>query len=352
MNRLSEEIHGSIEVQRISQDLNTSLEAGKGVGTEYIQRKVLSTVTDGKEKKWLEAAFAHLNRIDCRGQSKYAVKKQMRDHESGKYPKGIYSSSTYNTYAKHTLHFIQWALQVHPEIRKFNGAKSLVAEYLNRQIVAGLSVSTVHTRQFSLAAAFLCDSSDFGFVCPKRERKIITRSRSTAVEDTNHALSKEDAVLERFLVGTGCRRIEALRLRSSDLHRNLDGSYTVYLRGKGGKKRLAPVLPGYEQDVQAFFARPTVACPTKHGMEQRIFSKSELGHWDIHARRAQYASKLYQYYDAQIPLSPEERIYHCRKDMKGLSFRKSVLLRVSRALGHNRCDVVVSHYLYRLNTLK
>ncbi len=37
--------------------------------------------------------------------------------------------------------------------------------------------------------------------------------------------------------------------------------------------------------------------------------------------------------------------YRCRNERYGYVYDKGVLIEVSRDLGHNRCDVVVNHYM-------
>ena len=60
--------------------------------------------------------------------------------------------------------------------------------------------------------------------------------------------------------------------------------------------------------------------------------------------RARYANDLYSYYEGQGVASG--KLYHCRKERAGQVYDKEILMAVSRNLGHSRCDVVVSHYLY------
>lgn len=64
----------------------------------------------------------------------------------------------------------------------------------------------------------------------------------------------------------------------------------------------------------------------------------------LHYLRAQYAQDLYRYYAAQGAATGE--LYHCRADRKGQCYDKGILKAVSLNLGHSRCDVVVSHYLW------
>lgn len=67
----------------------------------------------------------------------------------------------------------------------------------------------------------------------------------------------------------------------------------------------------------------------------------------LHYLRAQYAQDLYHYFEGQDAASG--KLYHCRKDRVGDVYDKGILMAVSQNLGHSRCDVVVSHYLYEVH---
>lgn len=64
----------------------------------------------------------------------------------------------------------------------------------------------------------------------------------------------------------------------------------------------------------------------------------------LHYLRAQYAQDLYRYFEGQGAATGQ--LYHCRKDRAGDVYDKGILMAVSQNLGHSRCDVVVSHYMY------
>lgn len=64
----------------------------------------------------------------------------------------------------------------------------------------------------------------------------------------------------------------------------------------------------------------------------------------LHYLRAQYAQDLYRYFAERGAATGI--MYYCRAERKGQAFDKGILLAVSQQMGHSRCDVVVSHYLY------
>lgn len=64
---------------------------------------------------------------------------------------------------------------------------------------------------------------------------------------------------------------------------------------------------------------------------------------DVHGYRAVYATEVYAMY-ARDEI-PKEDKYICRKDQKGIILDKKAMLEASKALGHNRIDVVAGHYI-------
>lgn len=64
----------------------------------------------------------------------------------------------------------------------------------------------------------------------------------------------------------------------------------------------------------------------------------------LHYLRAQYAQDLYRYFAERGTATGN--MYYCRAERKGQAYDKGILLAVSQQMGHSRCDVVVSHYLY------
>ena len=93
---------------------------------------------------------------------------------------------------------------------------------------------------------------------------------------------------------------------------------------------MVPVLPGHEQDVQALTTgRPGDECVFDH----------IPAHMDVHAYRRAYAQALYLSYAPGWTLpSPDGRLRHEDYDLAAVQ-------RVSWALGHNRIEVVLRHYL-------
>ena len=103
----------------------------------------------------------------------------------------------------------------------------------------------------------------------------------------------------------------------------------------------AKEIKGFIKDY--FDKAPTY---TSASGEERIIRKEYLPSGSIHDLRADYACELYKIYKDRGDVATG-KLYHCRKDMAGISFDKGILAKVSEDLGHHRLDVVIS-YLHKM----
>ena len=166
---------------------------------------------------------------------------------------GIYSYTTLDCYIKETEHFAHWATErFHCKSEK--SAKQYVRNYLKDNIERGLSPWTLHTRAFALASAFRCDIKEFGVDLPKRERRVITRSRYHTKTDEQTKSDKYERIRE-FARATGARRGGLIKLRANDLREREGGGLEIHLLEKGGKHRWARVNPNREGVVREYFDR-------------------------------------------------------------------------------------------------
>ncbi len=108
-----------------------------------------------------------------------------------------------------------------------------------------------------------------------------------------------------------------------------DGTSVFVYNGKGGKARDVPVLGGHQTAVQC-------AIEGKQG-EDRVFD-SVPSRIDVHSYRRLYAQAFYvQLSGRSLPPSTGR--------LKASDWDVSAAETVSKALGHNRTDVVLRHYL-------
>ena len=208
-----------------------------------------------------------------------------------------------------------------------------VAEYLKERITK-VSPYTVAKDASALAKLYGCSSTDFGVEMPKRRRQDIIRSRS---EVKGFDYEKHRDILD-FVRGTGLRRSELRHVKVSDFYKAKGNLYVKVQRGKGGKYRVAKVQPEYREMVEKIIEGK--------GKEDKIIQRGDIpNRTPCHAYHGKYARDMYKKLARPLGTLTREKKYFCRNDMKGKVFDRGVLLKVSRLLGHNREDVVVSHYL-------
>lgn len=301
----------------------------------------------GKKSNLTHQYKAALKRQCKFGQSKAAAKQEAREYaktHNTKYeqPRGIYSTKTLKDYDSSCRYFLSYCLAKHnQDIRSWEDCRQFAEEYITG-LIRTHSAWTVHLYATAIAAGYDMRVKDLlpGLEMPKRERQDIIRGRdmpSRGLEaDERYRTSIE------LLKATGCRRAEALRLRKEDFRENADGTMSVYKRGKGGLERWCLVNPKFTDTVKEFLkTQPTY---TYNG-EERLFRKSDLPKSEIHSYRADYARDLYDYYEGQGYATG--KLYHCKKEMKGIVFDKGILEKVSYDLQHGRNNVIVSSYLWK-----
>jgi hypothetical protein len=108
-------------------------------------------------------------------------------------------------------------------------------------------------------------------------------------------------------------------------------SYFLDVVGKGGRRRLAPVLS--DEAVQRV-----------KNADGLVWDKIPNGA-DIHAYRADYCKSVYNKHARPINELEKKERYCCRSDLKGVWYDKKAMTVASSALGHNRISVIAAHYI-------
>lgn len=329
-----------------------------------------------------QQAYDKLQSLTAYGQSKHEAKKTGVDKEK------IYSYATYKTYKQWVFAFTKWEKENHPEVTTLKKAKRHVGDYLQSLVDNGsYSASTIATATAALNKIYQMAPNDpQRFTPPERHRVDITRSRN-AVEYDRHFSESNNRELVNFAQATGARRAALERLTGADLYtaeqlhsyvdkiRDLieqgqtltktqvtrlnlindtlktfpEETHFVYFdRDKGGRCRYAPIIGEHKQDVIDRF--------NNTGNSDKVWLAVPKA-MDVHSYRSDYATALYRAYARPIDTIPYDKtnkgsgqkyqsgVYHCRGDLKGVSLDKAAMQQVSKALGHNRLEVVASHYL-------
>ena len=274
----------------------------------------------------------------------------------------IYSWDTYRTYLKHCIYFTDWCRENHG-CRTLDQCREHAPEWLSGRVTAGTySPYTLKMEASALAKLYGCRAEDFGVDLPRRNRADITRSRGQAVRDA-HFSETRNAELVTFCRCTGLRRHELEMLEGPvPLRQDSGGVWWMKVTAgtKGGRPREIPIT-GPSEDVEAVLRRLRA---TERG--SRVWPAGIPVHADIHAYRAEYATRVYlaharppevcrrePFFNEQHssgrggkrPGWDRDSVYWCRGDRRGEWMDKQAMLAASRALGHNRTSVVGEHYI-------
>lgn len=302
----------------------------------------------------------------------------------------IFSYNTYQTYWKHTKYFLDYVKENYPDCKSIKKAKKYTKEWLEYRASytneAGehLSAWTIQTEAKALAKLYGIEQGDSEyFEPPIRRREDIKRSRMQCKRDKDFSITNNDELI-RFCRGVGARRSGLGQIRGKDLvskdsivrevkrlnevnrtrelsakeSKNLtickdallfgDVTHFVYLKEKGGRERLSPIIgPDAKQIVERF---------ERTGKDGKVWIHIP-SHADIHSYRGDYATAIYKMYARPIVDIPydktnpgtgkryQSQVYCCRKDEKGKRLDKRAMFLASKALGHNRIEIVANNYI-------
>ena len=309
--------------------------------------------------------------------------------KDGSIKEKIFSFSTFETYLKHSKYFTSWIKENHSECTTLRSAKKYVNDYLaercNTLNASGrpLSAWTIQLEAAALNKLYRIDKSDPDrFQPPVRHRQDIIRSRDITKQD-RHFSEIKNAELIAFCKATGCRRniIEKLEGRDYWTREKMEETMTIlckkanlakderktYLaikdaltifpnesdflhhrKDKGGRDRFAPIIGSDKDEV---ISKLKSIQPTR-----KVWGKVTKNA-DIHSYRADYATAIYRQSARDIKDIPYDKInrgsgksyqsevYSCRGDFKWRKLDKAAMLKASKALGHNRLDIVANNYI-------
>jgi len=254
----------------------------------------------------------------------------------------IHADKTLETYKGLGLRYVHWARDTRG-VRRIAAldaaADHLVPLYLEQRRDAGASAYTLATLRAALRMfhrpAYPADEREARVrtlgatvTLPRRRRVDITRSRGAVAMDREIALGRYRRIVD-FCEVTGVRRRELEALVVEDVREDAGGPVILVRNGKGGKRRVVPVVPGREGCV----ARVVVG----RAPGERLFPHVPA-RIDVHSYRRRYAQDLYREGDRRVLPAPDGQL-------RPGSVDRERALYVGRALGHERVDVVVRHYL-------
>ncbi len=286
--------------------------------------------------------YAAKKRLDAKmhlGESRFAAKQARRQEGETIWAysdEKLHSHGTRNTYQQHILAFLTWARNT-SGVRRLEQldtrADELATEYLNERLVMTTSADTLQTERSALRFFFEQRDLAAQVVIPERRRENITRSRRPTVRSREFQPANWQPLI-RFLDATGLRDAEVKQLQIEDIlaHGPETGGAEVTIKkghGKGGRLRQVPVLPGHETEV-------LLLCEGRDPQEQVFPRVPSRIHAQVHRRS--YAQAYYRHLSGRELPPAQGRL-------KRSDYDEAAVLKVSRALGHNRKDVVLRNYL-------
>lgn len=281
-----------------------------------------------------------IRQIDQSLRSRLTIGRSKRpDKADGSYRKHIYSWQTYKSYMRQLGLFARWCKLQH-NARYLKECRQYVKEYMETR-----SELSAWTQKLDLAALQKLyqeypenGQKPFGITLQARLRQDIKRSRQQAIRDDDFSTTNNTDLIT-FCRCTGLRRSELQELKGTDI--TADGLQLHVTRNtKGGRWRMAP-LAGSPEEIEL------VQRMCKAAGDGRVWPHVPSSA-DIHSYRADYCQRVYLQYARPADKIPPADRYYCRGDRKGVILDRAAMLEASRALGHNRIDVIASHYLYNL----
>ena len=267
----------------------------------------------------------------------YGHSKHTDKQKNGGFPaRGkIYSSVTMDNYIDYCTRFLRWAQEVHG-CRYLDEAFQYVSKYLELR-KQKLSAWTVRAEAAGIAKLYQCGMHDFGVELPVRSRDDITQHR----EDrwVNHFAPERHKDIMDFGKASGLRRHELEAVTPDDVWEEDGQTYVFVKSGKGGKARTVPCLN----------SDPLRIAQAAAAAGKTVIFDHIPAHAPIHQYRARsFAQTMYAKLARPLEDIPLKERYICRGSKKGIIYDKKALAAVSRALGHQRLDVIADNYLYAL----
>lgn len=278
------------------------------------------------------------------GESKHLDKIE-QETTFGKSTYKIYSFSTYDTYNKVGREYGKWLAEKGIRYGKLADTERYAREYIETRLEDRKSVYTLKMERSALGMIY---GHNIDVPLPIRHNEDVKRSRYDTNNDKHISRTGKYADIFTVATATGCRRRDLKALNINSLVER-DGKYFLDIKqSKGGRDRLAPILPFKVDEVRQIFEY------TRESGKTKLFEHipKEI---DIHGLRREYAQELYHTliddralrdeYLALYPTRHEKVKSDFYKDREGNIFERDTVYLVSQALGHNRIDTSITSYL-------
>ena len=302
------------------------------------------------------------------GESRHLAKQKLREEKGDDYrfsmtDDKIHSIGTFKTYSKVGREYASWLTTIKgiSKYSKLEKTDDLAKEYIEYRLENGISVWTAKMERSALGKLY---GKTIEMEMPVRNQNDVTRSRNDCEHDKHFSVKNHNSEI-LVATATGTRREDLCKIAIKDFEEHNNHLYVRINGSKGGRNRLAPVLPTKEQEIKDLLT----------DMKQQGKKENEpLFHhvsknMDVHGYRRNYAKDLLAYveqnkdYKEQVLKQyPERREYRTITNKRtgereiheikseyysprseDRKYLRDDLYIVSQALGHNRIDVTHSY---------
>ena len=278
------------------------------------------------------------------GESKHTDKIE-QEKKFGESTYKVYSFATYDTYRKVGEEYARWLADKGVNYGSLADTERYAKEYIQIRLDEGKSLYTLKMERSALGMIY---GHSLDIPLPVRHNEDVKRSREETENDRH--MSRTGKYVDVFTVATatGCRRCDLYSLTVNSLVEK-DGRYFMDIKkSKGGRDRLAPVLPDKVKDIKDIIDK------TRENGQHKLFSHipKEI---DVHGLRREYAHELYRTLQDNKSLRDEYLTFYpprhenvksdFYRDRQGNVFERDTVWVISNSLGHTRIDTSISAYL-------
>lgn len=265
-------------------------------------------------------------------------KRAAKEHYDKKKSPYIHGQVTRDNYAKTCKAFGKWCERTYHVSGNLSAARQHAGEWLGMQE----NPNTRKAYAAALAKGFNCNTSDFGVELGKRHLSDVERGRN--LSPRSKAWRENHAEVAEALRCCGLRVDEARDLRGSDVFQDKSGAWFVHVEsGKGGLERSARVWVADGAYTGLDWLR---ASAERVGPSGRVFDGvPDLQNANVHALRAEYSCRMYDYYVSAGVHSEDGAVYRPRNS--GVELDLAVVSAVNHDLGHgdDRASTLWYNYL-------
>ncbi len=195
----------------------------------------------------------------------------------------IYSFGTYDTYRKVGEEYSRWLADKGVKYGSLAQTEHYAKEYIETRLNDEKSLYTLKMERSALGMIY---GHSIDIPLPIRHNEDVKRNRYKTANDKHISRTGKYKDVFTMVTTTGCRRCDVKNLTVNSLIEK-DGRYFLDIRkSKGGRDRIAPVLPDKVKEVKAIINR------AKENEQHKLF-KHIPKEIDVHGLRREYAQALY-----------------------------------------------------------